>query len=297
MGLKKSFQIGKIVIHPKDPNIVYVGALGRLYGPNEERGLFKTTDGGKTWKKVLFVDDKTGVIDMRMDPFDPDTLLVAMWERQARRVRRLLTARPTSGPTSRPVRARRSPTAPAAGCSRPPTAARPGRSSPTRRPRTACRRVKTGRIGLDYSRKTKGLVYAIIDTENIGKGRPPLTVYMGLSSDTAKGGGVKVTDDPDTDDGPAGKAGLKKDDVIVMRSMARRLVDYEAMLDFMSKKKPDDVVKFTVKRDGKELTLDVKLGRRPTGGGGAGAGGGGGGRQGGRPVVVVLGREGKAGRW
>ena len=50
--------------------------------------------------------------------------------------------------------------------------------------------MKTGRIGIDYSRKTKGLVYAIIDTENIGKGRPPLTVYMGLSSDTAKGGGV-----------------------------------------------------------------------------------------------------------
>src|SRR5579859_7665072 len=66
MGLKKSFQIGRIVIDPKDPNIVYVGALGRLYGPNEERGLFRTTDGGKTWQKVLYVDDKTGVIDVRM---------------------------------------------------------------------------------------------------------------------------------------------------------------------------------------------------------------------------------------
>ena len=82
MGLKKSFQIGRIIIHPKDPNIVYVGALGRLYGPNEERGLFKTEDGGKTWKKILYVDDKTGVIDMRMDPFDPNTLLVGMWERK-----------------------------------------------------------------------------------------------------------------------------------------------------------------------------------------------------------------------
>ena len=82
MGLKKTFQIGRIVIHPKNPNIVYVGALGRLYGPNEERGLFKTTDGGKTWEKVLFVDDKTGVIDMQMHPTDPETLLVATWERQ-----------------------------------------------------------------------------------------------------------------------------------------------------------------------------------------------------------------------
>src|SRR4051812_39874708 len=51
MGLKKTFQVGKVVIHPKDPNTVYVGALGRLYGPSEERGLFQTTDGGKTWKK------------------------------------------------------------------------------------------------------------------------------------------------------------------------------------------------------------------------------------------------------
>ncbi|MBI2950295.1 MAG: hypothetical protein HYY23_21900, partial [Verrucomicrobia bacterium] len=73
MGLKKSFQIGRIVIHPKDPNVVYVGALGRLYGPNEERGLFKTTNGGESWEKVLYVDDKTGVIDMRMHPADPDT--------------------------------------------------------------------------------------------------------------------------------------------------------------------------------------------------------------------------------
>ena len=82
MGLKKTFQIGKIVIHPKNPDIVYVGALGRLYGPNEERGLFKTTDGGKTWEKVFYIDDKTGVIDMRMHPTNPDMLFVAMWERQ-----------------------------------------------------------------------------------------------------------------------------------------------------------------------------------------------------------------------
>src|SRR5438270_1277801 len=82
MGLKKSFQVGKIVIHPKDPNTVYVGALGRLYGPNEERGLFKTTDGGKTWTKLLYVDDKTGVIDLVMHPTEPDTLLVATYDRQ-----------------------------------------------------------------------------------------------------------------------------------------------------------------------------------------------------------------------
>src|SRR5262249_36572586 len=75
------FQIGKILVHPKNPDIVYVGALGRLYGPSEERGLYKTTDGGKHWERILYVDDKTGVIDMRMHPTDPETLLVATWER------------------------------------------------------------------------------------------------------------------------------------------------------------------------------------------------------------------------
>src|SRR5207248_10318179 len=80
--LEKTYQIGAVIVHPKDPNTVYVGALGRLYGLNEDRGLYKTTDGGQTWQKVLYFDDKTGVIDMRMSPADPETLLVAMWERK-----------------------------------------------------------------------------------------------------------------------------------------------------------------------------------------------------------------------
>jgi len=82
VGLKKSFSIGKIVIHPKDPNTVYVAALGRVWGPNEDRGIFKTEDGGQSWKKVLYVDDKTGAIDLRMDPFDPNVLIAGMWERK-----------------------------------------------------------------------------------------------------------------------------------------------------------------------------------------------------------------------
>src|SRR5262245_13618629 len=72
MGLKKTYQIGGLVVHPQDPNIVYVGALGRLYGPSEDRGIYKTTDGGKTWQKVLYVDDRTGVIDLVMHPADPE---------------------------------------------------------------------------------------------------------------------------------------------------------------------------------------------------------------------------------
>src|SRR5262249_31307938 len=78
---RKSYQIGKIVIHPKNPDIVYVGALGRLWGPNGERGLYKTTNGGTSWDKVLHVDDNTGVIDIALHPSNPETLLVATWDR------------------------------------------------------------------------------------------------------------------------------------------------------------------------------------------------------------------------
>lgn len=81
MGLAETMHIGKIVIDPRNPNVVYVGALGRLWGSNPERGLYKTTDGGKTWKRILFVDDYTGVIDIAVDPHNPNTMLVAMWQR------------------------------------------------------------------------------------------------------------------------------------------------------------------------------------------------------------------------
>ena len=82
MGLQATRHIGRMAVHHTDPDVVYVGAMGRTWGPNEERGLFKTTDGGKTWNKLLFVNDQTGVIEVVMHPTDPDTLLVATWQRQ-----------------------------------------------------------------------------------------------------------------------------------------------------------------------------------------------------------------------
>lgn len=81
LGLEKTRHISRIWVSPKDKNTVYVGALGNLWGPNEDRGLFKSTDGGKSWSKILYIDDKTGVIDMVVDPRKPDTMLVAMYER------------------------------------------------------------------------------------------------------------------------------------------------------------------------------------------------------------------------
>lgn len=82
MGLDETYAIGRIAIHPTNPDIVYVGAQGRLYGPNEERGLYKTTDGGQSWEQILYINNLTGVIDVKMHPTDPDTLMVVSYERQ-----------------------------------------------------------------------------------------------------------------------------------------------------------------------------------------------------------------------
>jgi len=82
MGLDDTRHIGKIVIHPTDPNIVYVAAVGHLWGSNADRGVFKTTDGGKTWKKILYKDENTGAIDLVMDPKNPDVLFAAMYQHQ-----------------------------------------------------------------------------------------------------------------------------------------------------------------------------------------------------------------------
>jgi photosystem II stability/assembly factor-like uncharacterized protein len=81
MGLADTRSIAKIVISPSDPNTVYVAALGHLWGPNAERGVFKTTNGGTSWSKVLFVDDTTGAVDLAMDPSNPEVLYAAMWHR------------------------------------------------------------------------------------------------------------------------------------------------------------------------------------------------------------------------
>jgi photosystem II stability/assembly factor-like uncharacterized protein len=78
-GLRDSEHVGRVVIHPKDADVVYVAALGRLWGPNKERGVYKTTDGGETWKAVKQIDEDTGFIDLMMAPDDPQTLYAAAY--------------------------------------------------------------------------------------------------------------------------------------------------------------------------------------------------------------------------
>ena len=80
IGLKDTRHIGAIIINPTNPDIVYAAALGHAYGPNTERGIFRTLDGGKTWEKVLYLDDRTGGIDIVFDPHNPHVLFASMWE-------------------------------------------------------------------------------------------------------------------------------------------------------------------------------------------------------------------------
>src|SRR5207244_3952512 len=82
LGLAETQQISRVRVHPTNPDIVWVGAQGHAYGPNAERGVYKTTDGGKTWNKVLFRNDSTGVSDLVLDPSNPEVLYAAFWQAQ-----------------------------------------------------------------------------------------------------------------------------------------------------------------------------------------------------------------------
>ena len=80
VGLERTERINRIALHPHNPDIAYAAGLGMLWGENEGRGIFKTTDGGKSWKKILYVDRKTGGTDVKIDPFNPDKIYASMWQ-------------------------------------------------------------------------------------------------------------------------------------------------------------------------------------------------------------------------
>jgi len=80
IGLADTQQIGRVLVHPRNPDVVYVAALGHPYGPNAERGVFRSTDGGKSWRKVLGKDDDTGAIDLAFEPGKPEVIYAALWQ-------------------------------------------------------------------------------------------------------------------------------------------------------------------------------------------------------------------------
>lgn len=94
-GLPNSGRIGRIVVHPRDADTVYAAALGHSYGPQAERGLYRTRDGGASWEQILFVDENTGAIDLVMDPSNPRILYAAMWQFEMR-----TSGRTSGGPGS-----------------------------------------------------------------------------------------------------------------------------------------------------------------------------------------------------
>ena len=111
LGLRDGEQIPALAVDPRNPNRIFAAVLGHPYGPNEERGIFRSTDGGQSWQKVIYKDENTGGSDVEIDPSNPDVIYASMWE-----------AREGPGKTAT------NSTEPAADSSNPPTAETPGTS-------------------------------------------------------------------------------------------------------------------------------------------------------------------------
>lgn len=260
MGLKKTYQIGGLVIHPQDPNVVYVGALGRLYGSNEERGVFKTTDGGQTWQRSLYVDDKTGVIDLIMSPSDPETLIAAMWERQRDGFDSWPgneVPKPDGVDGYDPIRK----WGRGGGLYKTTDGGKTWKKLTAGLPSGA-----TGRIGVDWQGQDKGVLFAIIDCENIGKGPPPAVAYLGAVG-VDVGGKAQITQI--LPGSPAEKAGLAVGDVVVAIG-DKQISNFDLVLDELRGKKPREKFSLTVSRGSETKVIDASLTARP-GTGGAGA--------------------------
>ncbi len=261
MGLKKSFQIGRIVIHPTNPKIVYVGALGRLYGPNSERGLFKTTNGGQTWEKILYVDDKTGVIDMKMNPADPESLLVATYERQ----RDGFDTHPGYPPLPEgydgydPAKK----WAPGSGLYKITDGGKTFKKLTKGLP--TC---NLGRIGIDYYRKDPNTIYIILDCAKIGMGAPVspaggsgANAYMGVAGQDADAG-ARLTQI--TPGGPADRAGLKPGDIVLFVDN-KPVLAYKQLVGQLQAHKAGDKIALKVSRNRESKDVVLTLERRPTG--------------------------------
>jgi photosystem II stability/assembly factor-like uncharacterized protein len=144
LGLAETRHIGRILIHPANPDVVYVAALGSLWGPSRERGLYKTTDGGKTWTNTKFVDEDTGFVDVAMDPESPETLYAASYQR-----RRTASGYNGGGPGSGLWKTI------------------DGGASWTKLTK-GLPEGDVGRIGIDIYRKDPRIVYALIEDEKEG---------------------------------------------------------------------------------------------------------------------------------
>ena len=165
-GLPDSHHIARIVIHPKNPDVVYVAAIGHLFSKNEERGVFRTTDGGRTWKKVLYVNDGVAAIDLVVNRRSPATLYAAMYDKD-RRPWQIIE----SGPESAVYRTDNG------GDSW----QRLGGGLPTGR---------IGRIGLDIYQKNPLILYALVENQNPASAAGAASARQGGAGGTAGRGGA-----------------------------------------------------------------------------------------------------------
>jgi photosystem II stability/assembly factor-like uncharacterized protein len=239
MGLRNIFQTGAVLIHPEDPDIVYIGALGRLWGPNEDRGLYKTTDGGKSWEKVLYVDDRTGVIDIVINPDDPQQMLAATYCR-------MRDGFDGNDPMVK--------FGEGAGIWRSTDGGDTWQRVTEGLPQT-----EMGRIGLCYYAKDPNLVYAVIESKKIGQ-LPDTYPFMGIRGRDADVG-ARLTEI--TKDGPAAKAGLKTGDV-VLRVDDALVLSYSDLLAEIRRRKAGDTVLVTVARDDEAMDFELELALNPT---------------------------------
>ena len=252
LGLDRSYQIARILVDPKDPDTVYVGAAGRLYGTNPERGVYKTTDGGKTWQQILFVDDQTGVIDMAMSPTDPNTIVVAMWDR----LRDGFDSWPGSVPKPDgvdgydPIR-------------------KWGKGGGIYRTTDGGANWKkisqglppgmTGRIGLDWQQHSPNALYAIIDCEDIGKGPTGFTCYLGLVGQNIDS---KAMVTQVMGDSPASKAGIQVGDQLISVE-GTNVTEFDQLLEALRKKKAGQRISVVLKRGQEDKSYDILLTGRP----------------------------------
>jgi len=242
MGLKGTRHIGRVVIHPGDPNVVYVAALGCIYAPSRDRGLYRTVDGGATWACVNFIDEETGFIDVALDPEDPKIVYAAAFA-----VRR-------DGFTSSASPSRF--TEKAGLCKS------TDGGDTWKRLTNGLPSIGVGRGGIEIWRKDPKVLYAILETaqtpQTIGGPSGAGGTFMGIQAEDQDAG---VTLTAVTDGGPAQKGGLQVGDVIVEFG-GKKVESYQDLVADIRRRRAGDKVDVKFLRAGEEKTVQVELGRR-----------------------------------